>query len=32
MEVRPKRGNHPFPPSFFRATNCPPSIGDSFGK
>jgi type VI secretion system protein ImpL len=32
MEVRPTRGNHPFPTSFFRATNCPPSIGDSFGK
>ena len=32
MQVRPTRGNHPFPLSFFRATNCPPSIGDSFGK
>ncbi|MGK4003722.1 type VI secretion system membrane subunit TssM [Sorangium sp. So ce1036] len=32
MEVRPTRGNHPFPSSFFRATNCPPSIGDRFGK
>jgi type VI secretion system protein ImpL len=32
MEVKPTRGNHPFAPSFFRATNCPPSIGDSFGK
>ena len=32
MEVRPVRANHPFPMSFFRATNCPPSIGDSFGK
>jgi len=32
MEVRPTRGNHPFSPSFFRATNCPPSIGDRFGK
>ncbi|MEZ4315275.1 MAG: type VI secretion system membrane subunit TssM, partial [Polyangiaceae bacterium] len=31
MEVRPSRSNHPFVPSFFRATNCPPSIGDSFG-
>ena len=31
MEVRPTRANHPFVPSFFRATNCPPSIGDSFG-
>jgi type VI secretion system protein ImpL len=27
MDVRPSRGNHPFPTSFFRATNCPPSIG-----
>ncbi len=32
IEVRPVRGAHPFPQSFFRATNCPPSIGDSFGK
>src|SRR5262249_42830914 len=32
MEVRPMRGNHPFPMSFFRSTNCPPSIGDTFGK
>jgi type VI secretion system protein ImpL len=32
MEVRPVRSAHPFAPSFFRATNCPPSIGDSFGK
>ncbi|WP_437669429.1 type VI secretion system membrane subunit TssM [Sorangium sp. So ce131] len=32
MEVRPTRGNHPFPTSFFRAMNCPPSIGDRFGK
>jgi type VI secretion system protein ImpL len=31
MEVRPTRTNHPFPNSFFRASNCPPSIGDSFG-
>ena len=31
MEVRPSRANHPFVPSFFRATNCPPTIGDSFG-
>lgn len=31
MQVRPRRGNHPFPLSFFRATNCPPSIGDKFG-
>jgi type VI secretion system protein ImpL len=32
VEVRPSRGNHPFPSSFFRATNCPESIGDRFGK
>ncbi len=32
MEVRPTRANNPFPGSFFRATNCPPSIGDKFGK
>jgi type VI secretion system protein ImpL len=31
MEVRPTRSNHPFVNSFFRATNCPPSIGDAFG-
>lgn len=31
MEVRPTRANHPFPSSFFRATNCPHSIGDTFG-
>ncbi|MRG91319.1 type VI secretion system membrane subunit TssM [Polyangium spumosum] len=31
MEVRPTRTNHPFVNSFFRATNCPSSIGDSFG-
>ena len=31
MEVRPTRTNHPFSNSFFRASNCPPSIGDSFG-
>src|SRR5262249_40502469 len=31
MQVRPSKANHPFSPSFFRATNCPPSIGDSFG-
>jgi len=31
MEVRPTRANHPFPVGFFRNTNCPPSIGDSFG-
>ncbi len=32
MQVKPLRSNHPFPMSFFRATNCPPSIGDKFGK
>jgi type VI secretion system protein ImpL len=32
MEVRPTRANHPFPLSFFRTTNCPPTIGDAFGK
>ena len=32
MEVKPVRGAQPFPTSFFRATNCPPSIGDGFGK
>jgi type VI secretion system protein ImpL len=31
LEVKPVRSNHPFPLSFFRATNCPPSIGDAFG-
>ena len=31
MQVRPRRGNHPFPLSFFRGMNCPPSIGDKFG-
>lgn len=31
MEVRPRRANNPFPVSFFRGTNCPPSIGDRFG-
>lgn len=31
MQVKPQRGNHPFAPSFFRNTNCPPSIGDRFG-
>jgi len=31
MQVKPKRGNHPFPVSFFRGTNCPASIGDKFG-
>jgi type VI secretion system protein ImpL len=32
LEVKPLRANHPFASSFFRATNCPPSIGDKFGK
>ena len=32
LEFRPARANHPFPGSFFRATNCPASIGDKFGK
>lgn len=32
MEVRPVKSSHPFSSSFFRATNCPPSIGDRFGK
>jgi type VI secretion system protein ImpL len=31
LQVKPRRGNHPFPMSFFRGTNCPPSIGDKFG-
>ncbi|MBI4705136.1 MAG: type VI secretion system membrane subunit TssM [Deltaproteobacteria bacterium] len=31
MQVRPQRANHPFSLSFFRDTNCPPSIGDRFG-
>ncbi len=31
MQVKPIRGNHPFPPSFFRGMNCPASIGDRFG-
>ena len=31
MELKPTRANHPFAPAFFRDTNCPPSIGDSFG-
>jgi len=31
MQVRPRRANHPFSMSFFRNTNCPPSIGDKFG-
>jgi type VI secretion system protein ImpL len=32
LEFKPLRANHPFPSSFFRATNCPSSIGDKFGK
>jgi type VI secretion system protein ImpL len=32
LQVRPVRGSHPFPASFFRATNCPHDIGDTFGK
>lgn len=32
MQVKPLRANHPFSASFFRAMNCPPSIGDRFGK
>jgi type VI secretion system protein ImpL len=32
LQVRPVRASHPFAPSFFRATNCPHDIGDSFGK
>ncbi len=31
MQMKPLRGNHPFPYNFFRDTNCPPSIGDTFG-
>jgi type VI secretion system protein ImpL len=31
MTIKPTRGNHPFPRAFFRDTNCPASIGDSFG-
>ncbi|MEM1031875.1 MAG: type VI secretion system membrane subunit TssM [Myxococcota bacterium] len=31
MEMMPTRQNHPFPREFFRNTNCPNSIGDSFG-
>jgi type VI secretion system protein ImpL len=31
MTVKPSRENHPFPLSFFRNMNCPPSIGDTFG-
>ncbi|MFO0615504.1 MAG: type VI secretion system membrane subunit TssM [Polyangiaceae bacterium] len=31
MTVKPSRANHPFPLSFFRNMNCPPTIGDNFG-
>lgn len=31
MQIRPQRQNHPFPINFFRNTNCPQSIGDTFG-
>ena len=31
MQMKPTRANHPFPRAFFRDTNCPPSIGDTFG-
>jgi type VI secretion system protein ImpL len=31
MEIKPTRSNHPFPRDFFRNTNCPASIGDTFG-
>jgi type VI secretion system protein ImpL len=31
MQIKPTRANHPFPTNFFRDTNCPASIGDSFG-
>ncbi|HHH10500.1 MAG TPA: type VI secretion system membrane subunit TssM, partial [Sorangium sp.] len=31
MQIKPTRANHPFPRNFFRDTNCPASIGDSFG-
>jgi type VI secretion system protein ImpL len=31
MQIRPTRANHPFSLDFFRNTNCPPSIGDTFG-
>jgi type VI secretion system protein ImpL len=31
MQIRPQRKNHPFPINFFRNTNCPQSIGDTFG-
>jgi type VI secretion system protein ImpL len=31
MQVKPTRSNHPFSYNFFRNTNCPASIGDTFG-
>jgi type VI secretion system protein ImpL len=31
MSIKPTRMNHPFPRNFFRDTNCPASIGDTFG-
>lgn len=31
MQMKPTRGNHPFSYNFFRNTNCPSSIGDTFG-
>ncbi|MBM4360641.1 MAG: type VI secretion system membrane subunit TssM, partial [Deltaproteobacteria bacterium] len=31
MQIRPQRKNHPFPLNFFRNSNCPQSIGDTFG-
>ncbi|HZO12584.1 MAG TPA: type VI secretion system membrane subunit TssM [Polyangiaceae bacterium] len=32
MQMKPTKSNHPFPRDFFRNTNCPPSIGDTFGQ
>lgn len=32
LEMRPRRAEHPLSPGFFRATNCPPTIGDRFAK
>ena len=31
MQIRPQRQNHPFPINFFRNSNCPQGIGDTFG-
>lgn len=31
MQIRPTRANHPLSPNFFRNTNCPAGIGDTFG-